>query len=215
MPRLLLLALVLPLAACESPAPEVPGTPRAVGDLSETFVDAGSSEPLAVDSSELASASNEPSTDGPDWTPYEALRGWVGHSPVREDGTHFVLDPSVRPTIEEAFSVEPGLMAKLSHLDTEPSYLMEPVDFAGGAFALAFASNPATNDDARSLWMLIEAETGAVFALLADDRDTYYRASYDARVADLRPEAIAWVEHASGRPFGDLARMSEEAPVGP
>ena len=121
MPRLLLLALVLPLAACESPAPEVPGTPRAVGDLSETFVDADSSEPLAVDSSELAPASNEPSTDGPDWTPYEALRGWVGHSPVKEDGTHFVLDPSVRPTIEEAFSVEPGLMAKLSHLDTEPS----------------------------------------------------------------------------------------------
>ena len=73
---------------------------------------------------------------GPDRAPYELLRGWVGLPPVQEDGTHFVLDPSVRPTIEEAFSVEPGLMERLSTLDQAPTFLAEPIDFVGGAFAL-------------------------------------------------------------------------------
>ena len=205
-PRLPLLALTLSLAACASDS-----------EGSDAPLVAAATDPVAEDVlSETAAnaALITTTTEEPDGTPYEALRGWIGHDPVREDGTHFVLDPSVRPTLEEAFSVEPGLMDRLSHLDEAPTFLAEPVDFVGGAYALAFAPSEG-QDDPRSLWMVIEAETGAVYALLSDGGDTYYRASHDARIDDLRSEAIAWMEAQSGEPFAEIAQMSEAAPLSP
>ncbi len=156
-----------------------------------------------------------PKADTGDRTPYEALRGWVGHPAVRDDGSQFVLQPSVHLQVKEAFSVEPGLMDRLARLATEPTFEITPVDFAGAAFALAFPANGAIEDDPRSLWLLIDAETGATFAILSDGGDTFYRASHDARIDDLTPTAIAWMSDASGTPFEELARMSEGAPMSP
>ncbi len=165
-------------------------------------------------------APDEPETPLPDAsaadrTPYEALRGWIGHPAVRDDGSQFVLQPSVRPQIEEAFEVEPGLMDRLAQLATEPTFEITPVDFAGAAFALAFPANGAVEDDPRSLWLLVDAETGAAYAILTDGGDTFYRASHDARVDDLAPAAVAWMSDASGTPFEALARASEGAPMSP
>ncbi len=165
-----------------------------------------------------ARADDDPRADpsgASDRTPYEDLRGWVGHPAVRDDGSQFVLQPSVHLQIKEAFSVEPGMMDRLTRLVTEPTFEVTPVDFAGAAFALAFPANGTVEDDPRSLWLLIDAETGEAFAILSDGSDTFYRASYDARIDDLTPEAIAWMSDASGTPFEELARMSEEAPISP
>ncbi|MGB3542937.1 hypothetical protein [Rubrivirga sp.] len=190
-------------------------TPPALDDGAPTRTLEGDASAAWASSNAKPESSKESSRGTKDPTPYQALSHWIGEYPVLEDGTHFVTQPAVVLFLEDAFAVESGLMSKLSALATEPVLLAEPIEYVGGAFALEFVPNEGVGQEDRSLYVLIDGETGTTYAVLNGDDNAYYRSSYGARVADLAAEAVAWMREVSGEDIRALGRMSENAPISP
>ena len=99
-------------------------------------------------------------------TPAETLSDWIGKSPVGEDGLSFVEEPSIRPALEQALSVEYGVLDKLSNLDSVATYTATPVEFVGGSFVIEYTPDEALADDDRRIWVVVNGDNGDVFTLL-------------------------------------------------
>ena len=187
-----------------------------VGLLSLFFIACGDAsteapEPAALPASEVAPGAPVRGDDGPAGAlPAEVVREWEGQPVVREDGTSFLRQPSVERALKEAFSVEQPLMDALTALDEAPAYTATPVERVGDALAVVLRPNPDLTDDDRTVWLLIDTDSGEAYALLKGRGFAFYRASFDARVADLSPEAVTWVERQSGEPFGQIAASAED-----
>ncbi|WP_420455907.1 hypothetical protein [Rubrivirga sp.] len=196
MPRFCLLAFALALAAC--------------GDAS-TDGPSEKPEPSARSASEVAPGAAVRGDDGPAGAlPAEVVREWAGRPVVREDGANFLLQPSVQPALKEAFSVESELVAALAALGETPAYTASTVESVGDALAVTLRPDPDLTDDDRTVWLLIDTDSGEAYALLKGSGFAFYRASFGARVADLSPQAVTWVERQSGEPFGQIAASAED-----
>ena len=205
--RLAPLALASVLVACGGEA----DSPIAVEDTDVAVT----AEALAPDAAtpDPGAAEVDPADAGPDDV---FLGSWVGELPVLDDGTHFTAVPPVRAKLEEAFSVEPGLLDRLSNLDEEPYYLVTPIERAGSMLALTFVPNGRFNEDDRPLHLLVADDASHAFALLTTDAgDTFYRASYDASAEHLPAEAAAWMSEQGGVDFAEMVRLDDETELGP
>ena len=192
--RLLLLAAVLPLAACASDP-----TPTEAGEFDGVAASApaDTAEAVTGGGDGLATESPEP-TERADWS---------GEPAVRPDGLRFVSDPTIRPALVEAFSVEPGLLERLE--GDAALYDTDRVTTVGEMLAVSYQPT-AANPDQRPLYLLIHRETGHAHAVLTDGGDTFYRRSYAASASDLSAEAVSWMRAQSGVDVAEQARLGDE-----
>ena len=201
------LVLALLLAACGG---EPATSDIATAPLAEGAEATGSAPVLSDGSSADLESGIDLSLDAGD-TPYVGM--WAGEAPVAADGTRFVGVPTVRPRLEEAFGVEPGLLDRL--LADPPLYRAAPIEAVGSMLGVTFEPTAANPDD-RTLHLLVADDAGHVFALLtAPDGDTFYRASYDASAAVLPAEASAWMSRKAGVDFAAMVRTDDETELGP
>lgn len=139
-------------------------------------------------------------------SPAVVLGDWIGQPVVREDGTHFVEEPSLQPDLEQALSVEYGVLDKLSNLDSVAAYTATPVDFVGNAFVVEFTPDVELAGDDRRIWLVVNGENGDVFTLLRDEGFPFFRPAIGADLDALAPETIDWVSERSGMPFDEMGR---------
>ena len=141
-----------------------------------------------------------------DPTPAETLSDWIGKSPVGEDGLSFVEEPSIRPALEQALSVEYGVLDKLSNLDSVATYTATPIEFVGGSFVIEYTPDEALADDDRRIWVVVNGDNGDVFTLLRSFTGgfPFYRPAVGVDREALSQETKDWVSERIRIPFDEI-----------